>query len=140
MHQTLFVIDAFFQRYHRFRSVNSFDIINHEDYIFSMFGIFSSNFTENMQSRTNLLNPAKSTYPTMQTQSPQVTLSLNESAGESRCVPILTFWNDNVLALHVSTDEFKGALQAIKIVALPCPNFQFDRFGTEHESASRTQK
>jgi len=59
----------------------------------------------------------------MQTQSAQVTLSLNENVIEPKCVPILTFVGDNVLALHDSTDDFKGALFATKIETFYCPKF-----------------
>ena len=49
MHQTLFVVDAFFKRYHGFRAANAFDIINLKNDVLRMRSILSTDFTKDIE-------------------------------------------------------------------------------------------
>ena len=49
MHQSFFIIDAFFQGNHSFSSINTIDIINHKNYFFGVGGTLGPYFTENIK-------------------------------------------------------------------------------------------
>ena len=60
MHEPFFVVDAFLQGNHGFSPVNAFNVVDHENHVFSVLGVFSPDFTEDIEfARCNVRNGYK---------------------------------------------------------------------------------